>query len=77
MWARPPAAPREETTVRTYQLLIGGRWVDAASGKTFENVNPATGEVLARVAEAEAESFFLQIGELFRRIEACDGQVIA
>ena len=41
--------------VRTYQLLIGGRWVDAASGKTFEDLNPATAEVLANVAEADAE----------------------
>jgi len=41
--------------VRTYQLLIGGRWVDAASGKTFEDVNPATAAVLANVAEADAE----------------------
>jgi aldehyde dehydrogenase (NAD+)/phenylacetaldehyde dehydrogenase len=42
-------------TVRIYQLLVGGRWVDAASGKTFEDRNPTTGEVLARVAEADAE----------------------
>jgi acyl-CoA reductase-like NAD-dependent aldehyde dehydrogenase len=44
-----------EGAVRTYQLLIGGRWVDAASGKRFDDLNPATGEVLARVAEADAE----------------------
>ena len=36
------------------KLLIGGQWVEAQSGKTFESVNPATGEVLARVAEADA-----------------------
>jgi acyl-CoA reductase-like NAD-dependent aldehyde dehydrogenase len=41
--------------VRTYQLLIGGRWVDAASGKSFEDLNPTTGEVLASVAEADTE----------------------
>jgi len=41
--------------VRTYQLLIGGRWVDAASGKTFEDLNPATADALANVAEADAE----------------------
>ena len=41
--------------VQTYQLLIGGRWVDAASGRTFEDVNPTTGEVLATVAEADGE----------------------
>src|SRR5262245_563294 len=36
------------------KLLINGQWVDALSGKTFDTVNPATGEVLARVAEADA-----------------------
>jgi phenylacetaldehyde dehydrogenase len=37
------------------QLFINGRWVDAASGKTFETPNPATGETLATVAEGDAE----------------------
>src|ERR1035437_7099505 len=37
------------------QLFINGQWADAASGKTFETPNPATGETLARVAEGEAE----------------------
>jgi len=37
------------------QLFIGGRWAEAASGKTFETPDPATGEVLARVAEGDAE----------------------
>src|SRR5271169_4658765 len=37
------------------QLFIDGRWADAASGKTFETPNPATGETLAHVAEGEAE----------------------
>src|SRR3989442_12660030 len=37
------------------KLFIGGRWVEAAGGKTFETINPATGEVLARVAEGGAE----------------------
>src|ERR1700722_956938 len=37
------------------QLFINGQWVNAASGKTFETPNPATGEILARVAEGEAE----------------------
>ena len=36
------------------RMFIDGRWVEAASGKTFETVNPSTGEVLARVAEGEA-----------------------
>ncbi len=33
------------------KMLIGGKWLDAASGKTFPTYNPATGEVLAQVAE--------------------------
>jgi acyl-CoA reductase-like NAD-dependent aldehyde dehydrogenase len=37
------------------RLLIGGAWVEAASGRTFDTRNPATGAVLARVAEGDAE----------------------
>lgn len=39
----------------THRLLIDGRRVAALSGRTFETLNPATGEVLGRVAEAGAE----------------------
>ncbi len=34
--------------------LINGEWRDAASGKTFETINPATGDVLAHIAEGDA-----------------------
>ena len=34
-------------------MLIGGQWVEARSGRTFETFNPATGEVLAHVAEGD------------------------
>jgi phenylacetaldehyde dehydrogenase len=37
------------------KMLINGKWVDAASGKTFPTYNPATGEILARVAEGDSE----------------------
>jgi len=40
---------------KTKRLLIDGKWVEAASGKTFASINPATGEVLATVAEGDAE----------------------
>jgi phenylacetaldehyde dehydrogenase len=36
-------------------LLINGKWVAAVSGKTFPTYNPATGEVLAHVAEGDKE----------------------
>jgi phenylacetaldehyde dehydrogenase len=40
---------------RPRQLLINGKWVPAASGKTFEVFNPASGEVVAHVAEGDKE----------------------
>ena len=40
---------------KTRQMLINGKWVNAASGKTFPTYNPATGEVLAHVAEGDKE----------------------
>jgi aldehyde dehydrogenase (NAD+) len=38
---------------RLKRMLIDGKWVEAASGKTFESRNPATGELLATVAEGD------------------------
>src|SRR5580700_11210500 len=35
------------------KMLIDGKWVNAASGKTFATYNPATGEILAHVAEGD------------------------
>jgi phenylacetaldehyde dehydrogenase len=38
-----------------HRMLIDGRFVAAASGKTFPVYNPATGDILTHVPEAEAE----------------------
>jgi phenylacetaldehyde dehydrogenase len=37
------------------KMLIAGRWVEAASGKSFDTYNPATGEVLTTVPEGDRE----------------------
>ena len=37
------------------KMFINGKWVEAASGKTFPVYNPATGEVMAQVAEGDRE----------------------
>src|SRR5262245_65309583 len=37
------------------RMLINGQWVAAASGKTFDSINPSTGETLATIAEGDAE----------------------
>jgi acyl-CoA reductase-like NAD-dependent aldehyde dehydrogenase len=39
----------------TYGIFINGEEVPAASGKTFQSINPATGEPFAEVAEGDAE----------------------
>jgi aldehyde dehydrogenase (NAD+) len=46
---------RIQPKVKHTECLIGGKWVPAASGKTFETINPATEEVIAQVAEGDAE----------------------
>lgn len=40
---------------RPRKMLINGEWVETASGKTFEVLNPATGQVIAHVAEGGKE----------------------
>jgi acyl-CoA reductase-like NAD-dependent aldehyde dehydrogenase len=37
------------------KMFIGGKWVDAANGKTFEDLNPYTGEVYAHVPAGKRE----------------------
>ena len=37
------------STLPLQQLYIHGKLVDATSGKTFQSINPATGEVIAEV----------------------------
>lgn len=41
--------------VREYKMLVGGEWIDARSGKTFESINPYTGRVWATTPEAGDE----------------------
>ncbi len=38
---------------RTPTLLIGGRWIPAASGETFPTRNPADGSALAHIASGD------------------------
>lgn len=43
------------TAIKSYQLLIDGNMVDAASGETFDTVSPANNQVIGRVAKAGVE----------------------
>jgi phenylacetaldehyde dehydrogenase len=48
-----PEAKVTSFVSRKHKMLINGKWVDAASGKRFPTYNPATGEVLAEIAEGD------------------------
>ena len=52
-----------------YQLFIGGKWQDAASGKRFESRNPATGELIAEVAEGDAPDIDRAVAAARRALE--------
>ena len=43
------------------KMLINGQWVNAQSGKTFSTYNPATGEVMAEVAEGDKADIALAV----------------
>ncbi|HSU57757.1 MAG TPA: aldehyde dehydrogenase family protein [Bryobacteraceae bacterium] len=47
--------------IKQTKILIDNKWVDSVSRKTFETTNPATGEVLAKVAEADAPDVDLAV----------------
>ena len=51
------------------RMLIGGEWVKAASGKTFESRNPATGDLLVTVAEGDAEDINRAVAAARRAFE--------
>ncbi|HEX4467167.1 MAG TPA: aldehyde dehydrogenase family protein [Solirubrobacteraceae bacterium] len=53
--AVPVAEATRRFTSQSRQLLIGGEWVDAADGETFDTIDPGTGEVLTSVAHGKAE----------------------
>jgi len=52
------------------KLLIDGKWMAAASGKTFDSIDPATGEVLARVAEGDRADIDLAVKAARRAFES-------
>ncbi len=57
-----PAGPLTAHFLKTpKRMLIANNWVESVSGKTFEVYNPATGEVLAHVAEGDARDIDLAV----------------
>ncbi|HEX8805872.1 MAG TPA: aldehyde dehydrogenase family protein, partial [Candidatus Aquilonibacter sp.] len=64
-------AATPSTLVRLPQtkLLIDGKWVDAISGKTFATNNPATEDVIADVAQADADDAALAVKAARKALE--------
>ncbi len=62
---------REAThlTFRT-QAFIDGKYVDAASGQTFDCINPATGAVIAKIAACDKEDVDRAVAAARRAFEA-------
>lgn len=56
-----PMSATSEFIGRAHGMLIGGAWQGAASGKTFEVHDPATGAVIASVPEGEAADIDLAV----------------
>jgi len=48
------SSSKSKVKVRQTKMLIDGKWMNSTSGRTFETINPATGDVIANVAEGEA-----------------------
>jgi phenylacetaldehyde dehydrogenase len=53
----------------TRRLLVGGQWVEAASGKTFVTTDPATEREITHVAHGEAEDIDRAVAAARRAFE--------
>jgi len=66
----PQTAKRPaKTATRNTRLLINNEWVDSSDGKTFDTYNPATGEVIAKVAHATTKDVDMAVKAARRALE--------
>lgn len=56
--------------IKYRKCLINGEWTDAASGKTFDTINPATGDPICKVAEAEKADVDMAVKAARRAFES-------
>jgi aldehyde dehydrogenase (NAD+) len=61
-----------KTKISPGKLLINGQWVEG-SGKPFDTINPATGEVLTQVAEASAQDIDQAVAAARKAFEDTSG----
>src|SRR5271166_595510 len=75
MMATAVSTPEMHSRVQEFvgkprKMFIGGKWVEAVSGKTFPSYNPATGEVMAQVAEGDHEDIDRAVKSARRAFES-------
>ncbi len=51
------------------KLLIGGKWVDSQSGQQIDVINPATGELIGKIAQGDAADVDLAVAAARRAFE--------
>jgi aldehyde dehydrogenase (NAD+) len=73
--------PKKSVALPMAKLLIGNEWVNSKSGRTFPTLNPATGEEICRIAEADEQDVeravrsaraAFQAGSPWRSLSAAD-----
>jgi len=73
--------PMKDVKVQYTKIFINNEWHTSASGKTFATINPATGEKIADIQEADkadvekavaAAKKAFEIGSVWRRMDASD-----
>jgi len=61
---------RADTLRFRNKAFINGKFVEALSGKTFDSINPATGQILTSVAECEAADVDLAVAAARRAFQS-------
>ena len=63
------------TDVKAYQRYAGGQWRDVSGGKLFDDFEPYTGNLYARVAECGVEEARLAITAAHEAFGPCRARV--
>ncbi|MBL5767157.1 5-carboxymethyl-2-hydroxymuconate semialdehyde dehydrogenase [Bacillus sporothermodurans] len=66
---------KQMSNLKDIQLYINGEFIDAASGKTFENINPFTNEVINYIAEGDAADIHVAVEAAHRAFHGEWGQL--
>ncbi len=56
--------------IENKKLFIAGKWQDSVSGKTFETINPATGDCICQVAEGDLADVDLAVSAARKALES-------